>query len=124
MLGAAPKNVPAKDTDALEPVVNLPCAQPEAGGVNTYVPTGEDTLYMVFFVSAVPLSGRAVAVVGDTVKIDCKRFQLLPCPINATIPALPSAVKMIKLELSVTETNCSIEFPFDNRTPKTIRFAL
>lgn len=41
-------NVPLNDTDTLLPVVNVPCAQPDAGGVNTYVPTGEDMLYMVF----------------------------------------------------------------------------
>ena len=45
-------------------MLNVPCAQPDAGGVNTYVPTGEDTLYMVFAVSAVPLAGREEAEAG------------------------------------------------------------
>ena len=61
-------NVPLNDTDTLPPVVNLPCAQPEEGGVNTYVPTGEDTLYMVFAVSAAPLAGSIVVVMGAACK--------------------------------------------------------
>lgn len=56
--------MPLNDTDTLLPVENMPCAQPEAGGVNTYVPTGEDTLYMVFAVSAAPLAGKEEAITG------------------------------------------------------------
>ena len=39
---------PVKVMFGAVPVINVPCAQPDSGGVNTYVPTGEDELYMKF----------------------------------------------------------------------------
>ena len=67
-------------------MLNVPCAQPEAGGVNTYVPTGEDTLYMVFAVSAAPLAGREEARAGAVCFLlnsaECALLALL-CPDTA-----------------------------------------
>ena len=50
--------LPVKVMFGAVPVVNVLCDQPDVGGVNTYVPTGEGALYMMSSTREEPDSGK------------------------------------------------------------------